>query len=363
VVTGLKRKVKNLISLVIADDSSFMRKALSTIVEKDPEIKVIGMARNGEEAVALVKELKPDVLTLDIEMPVLNGLEALRIIIDENPMPVIMVSSLTVEGASETIKALELGAVDYIPKDINHTSLDILKIEKEIIEKIKAFARKKNIIRSRLIKQGRENKCRDHLGGYTLPDPKNKKQVKIIAIGASTGGPGALQQIVTKLPANLPCSVVIAQHMPAGFTRTFAERLDNLSNIKVKEAEDKENLQDSTVYIAPGNHNMYLEKEFSRVSIKIVDRDFGSLYKPCVDVLISSAADIYGRNVIGVILTGMGCDGLKGMKRLKEKNGYIIAQDEQTSIIYGMPKAVIDSNLADKIAPIDDIAQEIVSMF
>lgn len=352
-----------MINVLVADDSSFMRRAIKSILEKDPEIKVIGMARNGEEAVQMARELEPDIMTLDIEMPVMNGLEALRTIVNENPIPVVMVSSLTKEGAYETIKALELGAVDYIAKDIGSTTLDILKIEKEITEKIKSIARKKHIIKSTLIRKNRERKNREHLGSYTLDNPLNKKQIKMIAIGASTGGPGALQEVITNLPGNLPCSVVVAQHMPAGFTKSFSERLDNLSSIKVKEAQDSETLEGSTVYIAPGNFNMYLLKEYSKVSIKLDTRDFGSLYKPCVDVLISSVAEIYGRNVIGVILTGMGSDGLKGMTKLKEKKGYIIAQDEETSIIYGMPKAVVDSGLADKIMPINKIAKEIVNFF
>ena len=352
-----------MIKLLIADDSSFMRKAICTIVEKDSDIKVIGFARNGEEAVKLVKELNPDILTLDIEMPVLNGLEALKIIMEENPLPVIMLSSLTKEGASETLKALELGAVDYIPKEIKNTTLDILKIENEIIEKIKLIARKKYIIRSQIIRKNKERKNNENLKYYISDDLKDKKNVKIIAIGSSTGGPGALQQIITKLPNNLPCSIVIAQHMPSGFTKAFAERLNSISDIKVKEAEDCENLEDGVVYIAPGNFNMYLIKDFSKILIKIDEKDFGSLYKPSVDVLISSVAEIYGKNAVGIILTGMGCDGLKGMQKLKEKNGYIIAQDENTSIIYGMPKAVIDNNLANKICPIDEIAKEIISLF
>jgi two-component system chemotaxis response regulator CheB len=340
-----------------------MRKAISTIVQKDPEIKVVGLARNGEEAVSMVKELKPDILTLDIEMPILNGLEALRIIINECPLPVIMISSLTKEGAFETIKALELGAVDYIPKDITNTSLDILKIEKEIIEKIKSIARKKNSIRNELIRKNRENASNKHSLKYTISEFKNKKHIKIVAIGSSTGGPGALQQVITSLPDNLPCSIVIAQHMPVGFTKAFAERLDSISNIKVKEAEDKEILKDSTVYIAPGNKNMYLIKDLSKVFISLDDNNFGLLYKPSVDILITSVADIYGRNAAGVILTGMGCDGLNGIKKLKERGGYIIAQDEETSVIYGMPKAIVDSNLADKISPIDKVASEIISLF
>ncbi len=363
-----------MLKLIIADDSSFMRKALTTIVEKDPEIKVIATARNGQEAVRLVKELDPDILTLDIEMPLMNGLEALEKIIAEHPMPVIMISSLTKDGANETLKALEIGAVDYISKGINHTNLDILKIENEIIEKIKNIGKRKNLIKSRLIRKNKKakepnveviSKDLENPSSFTstLNKFKNKRNFKIIAIGASTGGPSALQEVISNLPKDLPCSIVVAQHMPAGFTKTFAERLDSLSKIKVKEAQDKDQLEDSTVYIAPGNYNMYLIRNESKVLIKIDERDFGSLYKPSVDILISSVAEIFGKNAIGIILTGMGCDGLKGLQKLKSKNGFIIAQDETTSIIYGMPKAVIENKIADRICPIDKIANEIISLF
>jgi len=343
-----------LIKLLIADDSAFMRKALSLIVEKDSEIKVIGLARNGEEAVAKVRSLNPDVLTLDIEMPVLNGLDALRIIMEENPLPVLIISSLTKEGSRETLKALELGAVDYIPKNLSYVSLDILKLEDEIIQKVKLIAHKKNLIKSRARKK-QDVVIRPVASGY-------RGNYKIIAIGASTGGPGALQDVITLFPHNLPCSVLVAQHMPAGFTRTFAERLDSLSQVKVKEAENGENLQNGIIYIAPGNQNMYLSKKGARVSITTSPKDMGTLYKPSVDILISSVAEIYGRLAIGVILTGMGNDGLVGMRKLKEKKGHVIAQDEATSIIYGMPKAVIEERLADRISPLKEIVNYILGI-
>ncbi len=330
-----------------------MRKAISKIVEKDSQIKVVGLARNGEEAVQKVKSLRPDVLTLDIEMPVLNGLDALKIIMAEDPLPVLMISSLTKEGSSETIKALELGAVDYIPKNLSYVSLDILKLENEIRGKIKHIARKKRLVRSRAKQEHRQERltATTYKGGY-----------KIISIGASTGGPGALQDLITLLPGNLPCSVLIAQHMPAGFTRTFAERLDSLSPLTIKEAQDRDTLQKNTVYIAPGSQNMYLSKKGAKVLINTNKKDMGTLYKPSVDILISSVADIYGRTAVGVILTGMGNDGLLGMRKLKEKKGYIIAQDEATSIIYGMPKAVVDERLADVVSPLHEIANHIIGI-
>lgn len=356
-----------MIRVIIADDSAFMRRALKMILEKDPEITVIALAKNGLEAVELVKKLDPDVLTLDIEMPELNGIEALKRIINEHPIPVIMISSLTTAGAKETIQALEIGAVDYISKDIDHTKLNVLKIENEIINKIKSIARRKHIIKSRLLRKNiqqrhileERNFLDDEYKNLILADGQ---KIKIVAIGASTGGPGALQNIITMLPENLPCSIVVAQHMPAGFTKTFAERLNTLSKIIVKEAEDHELIEDSTVYIAPGNYNMYLVKESAKVFIKLDERDFGSLYKPCVDVLITSVAEIFGRRALGIILTGMGSDGLKGIKCLKEKHGIVIAQDEVTSIIYGMPKAIVDNKLADLILPIEEISKNIIKI-
>lgn len=341
-----------MIKLLIADDSAFMRKAISKIAEKDPKIKVIGFANNGQEAIDKIKELRPDVLTLDIEMPLLNGLEALRIIMKECPLPVLMISSLTKQGAAETLEALELGALDYIPKNLSYVSLDILKLEKDIIEKIKLIAKKKPRIRLAQRYKSPEIYKKDpgqYSGDYSL-----------IAIGASTGGPGAVQDIITSLPADLPCPVVVAQHMPAGFTRSFAERLDSLSSIKVKEAENGENIQDATVYIAPGNHNMALLRRGARVTVSLNNKKAVSPYKPSVDVLVSSAARIYGKKVLGIILTGMGNDGLLGMRELKKNDGFIIAQDEETSIIYGMPKAVIDDSLADVISPLQNIIKEMM---
>lgn len=341
-----------MIKLLIADDSAFMRKAISKIAEKDPKIRVIGFAKNGQEAIEKAKELRPDVLTLDIEMPLLNGLEALRIIMKECPLPVLMISSLTKQGAKETLEALELGAIDFIPKNLSYVSLDILKLEKEIIEKIKLIAKKKHHIKM--------------AGIYKNPEIHKKESGKysgdyrLIAIGASTGGPGAVQSIITSLPPDLPCPVVIAQHMPAGFTKSFAERLDSLSKVKVKEAENDEYIQDAIVYIAPGNQNTALVRKGAKVALSINNKKAESPYKPSVDILISSASQIYGRKVLGIILTGMGNDGLLGMRELKKNKGFIIAQDEETSIIYGMPKAVIDDSLADVISPIQNIVKEVM---
>ena len=346
-----------MIKIVVADDSAFMRKAISMIVEKDPEIKVVGVARNGEEAVEKVKSLKPDVLTLDIEMPVMDGLKALEIIIEKCPLPVLMVSSIAKENADVTLRALELGAADYIPKNLSFVSLDIVKMEKEIIAKVKHIAKKGYIPRKKVTRSAptvaRKISAEPH---------KYLNNYRIITIGSSTGGPGALQDVLTPLPGDLPCSIVIAQHMPAGFTKAFADRLDKISKINVKEAEDGERLERATAYISPGNKNTVIVRRGSKVFIHSGGDLADTIYKPSANTLIGSVADVYGGSTIGVIMTGMGNDGLEGMRKVKNRNGYTIAQDEATSIIYGMPKAVVDEGLADEVRPLHEIPEAILNI-
>ncbi len=343
-----------MIKVLVADDSAFMRKAISMMIERDEEIKVIGLARNGQEAVEKVRLLKPDVLTLDIEMPVLDGLDVLRVLMKENPLPVLMISSLTKEGADATLEALSLGAADYIPKGLSYVSMDIVKLEQEIIAKIKSVAKRRSVFQ-RLSIQRKNYKPVIKTSGY-------KRKFPVIAIGSSTGGPGILQKLLTEIPKNIPSSILIAQHMPAGFTKTFSHRLDTLSKISVKEAEDGEKIKDGFAYIAPGNKQMSLKKNGAQIFISVTEEPSDTLYRPSVNFLISSVADIFGSSALSIILTGMGNDGLEGVRKLKKKNGYSIAQDESTSIIYGMPKAIVDSGLADKICPIDTMAAEILNL-
>lgn len=344
-----------MVKVLITDDSAFMRKAISIILEKDPGISVVGYARNGEDAIEKVKNLKPDILTLDVEMPGMNGLDALRVIMAENPLPVLMISSITKDGAEVTFQALELGALDYITKDLSYASLDIMKFEDEIRNKVKLLSRKKVFPKKQVEKP--VNKI------LTSKPAKlfYRNRIKIIAIGSSTGGPGALQVLLTEIPEDIPASIMIAQHMPQGFTKTFANRLNNISKIKVKEAENNDSLENGTAYIAPGNTQMSLKKEGSKLRISITDEPRNTLYRPSINFMISSIANIYGNLSIGVILTGMGNDGLEGIREIKKKKGYAFAQDEKSSIIYGMPKAIVDAGLADKICPIQEMAYEIVN--
>lgn len=343
-----------MIRVVVIDDSAFMRKAISTMLAKDPEIKVVGTANNGSEGLERVRELDPDVVTLDIEMPVMDGLTALRHIMMEMPRPVIMISSLTTEGAEATLKAMELGAVDFIPKDLSKVSLDIIRIEADLQKKVKTVARRK--LRHRMPPRPRrqpEPPARAATGGRQVRD--------IVAIGVSTGGPPAVQKVLSSLPENFPASVLIAQHMPPAFTGPFAKRLDNVCAVSVKEAEDGEPLKPGTVYIAPGGKHLKIVQRGAKLDVLVSPEPADALYKPSANVLISSVADVVGRRALGVILTGMGSDGLEGVRALKARGGRVLAQSDATCVVYGMPKAIVDAGLADEIVGIDEMGPAIIS--
>ncbi|WP_196603347.1 protein-glutamate methylesterase/protein-glutamine glutaminase [Pectinatus haikarae] len=342
-----------MIRVLIADDSSFMRKILSDLFVLDNRFEVAGTAINGKDAIEKVLKLKPDVLTLDVNMPLMDGLQALEVIMKECPLPVVMISSLTRSGAEETIKALELGAVDFINKTGGSISR-IDTISDEITGKCYAAARA-NL--QSVIRYTEHNKV-----GRSLPESffSAGSLGKLIAIGTSTGGPKALQQVITRLPADLPCGVVIVQHMPPGFTKSLAERLNQLSAVSVKEAEDGERIKPAHVYIAPGNYHMRVRYDTAGGIISLnQDPPIGN-HRPSVNALFESVVP-FGRKLVSVILTGMGNDGMHGMENIKKVNGYIIAEDKSTSVVYGMPKAVIDLGIADEVLPIDKIADAIVN--
>jgi len=359
------------IKVVVVDDSAFMRKAISTMLAKDPEIDVVATARDGEEGLELIRKFNPDVVTMDIEMPRMDGLTALRHIMMEMPRPVLMVSSLTSEGAEATLKALDLGAVDFIPKQLSKVSLDIVKIEANLIAKVKivasrrlmhsrpsAFARSQAPIPSSLTTSASARSTRP-AGPATLPGGSAKRDV--VVIGVSTGGPPAVQKVLSALPANFPASIVIAQHMPQAFTGPFAKRLDGLCQISVKEAEPGDRLKPGCAFIAPGGKHLLLKQMVSRVDLEISTEPASALYKPSANVLIGSAADAVGRRALGVILTGMGNDGMEGIRSLKQKGGRALAQSDATCVVYGMPKAIVDAGLSDEIVDIDDMAQAIMN--
>jgi len=364
------------IKVVVVDDSAFMRKAISTMLAKDPEIDVVATARDGEEGLELIRKHNPDVVTLDIEMPRMDGLTALRHIMMEMPRPVLMVSSLTNEGAEATLKALELGAVDFIPKQLSKVSLDIVKIEANLIAKVKVVASRR-LVHSRPRSAGIVTRpatpasvpafgrpeARAASAGAAGPakSPGGVARRDVVVIGVSTGGPPAVQKVLSALPADFPASIVIAQHMPAAFTGPFAKRLDGLCQISVKEAEPGDRLKSGCAFIAPGGKHLLLKQMVSRVDLEISTEPASALYKPSANVLITSAAEAVGRRALGVILTGMGNDGMEGVRVLKQKGGRALAQSDATCVVYGMPKAIVDAGLSDEIVDIDDMAQAIMN--
>ncbi|SHG57616.1 two-component system, chemotaxis family, response regulator CheB [Thermosyntropha lipolytica DSM 11003] len=353
------------IRVLVVDDSAFMRKVISDIINNEPDLEVVDKARDGLEAVAKVKELKPDVVTMDVEMPGLDGLTALERIMKECPTPVVMLSSVTKSGAEQTLKALQLGAVDFVTKPSGQISLDINKVREDIVRKIKiAAGTKKNLANLNNIIQAPERKgffSKDKLTDYS------KSLHKLVIIGTSTGGPKALHQVIPKLPASIDAGILIVQHMPPGFTRSLAERLDAVSEIKVKEAEAGEKIVPGCAYIAPGDHHLCVEARGSggnRELFIVTDRNIpprGGL-RPAVDVTLESVARNYWGHIVAVIMTGMGHDGAAGLPLIKEKGGKIIAEHESTCIVYGMPKAAVETGKVDKIVPLYHISEEIVKM-
>lgn len=340
------------IKVLVVDDSAFMRKAISSMLSSDPEITVIGTARDGEEAIDQVLRLKPDVVTLDVEMPRMSGLDTLKVLMERAPLPVLMLSSLTTEGAKETLKALELGAVDFIPKNLEDLSLNIVKIEHDLVMKVKGVARKRIKRRAAPTEPLIPSGPRTYSG-----------KIAVVAIGVSTGGPKALQDVLPLFPENFPVPILVVQHMPKGFTGPFAERLNQLSRLKIKEAEDGEALRSGIAYIAPGGlHLRAVKRRVTEVNLELSDQPDDLLHRPSVDVMMLSVAESFSGRCVGVIMTGMGNDGLEGMRAIKNSGGKTIAQDEESCIVYGMPKAVVEAGIADKVVPLPNLAGEIVNM-
>lgn len=362
------------VRVLVVDDSAFMRKAITMMLESDPQIKVIGSARDGAEGVEKVQLLKPDLVTMDVEMPRMDGLTALKLIMQKQPTPVMMISSITTDGARATLDALELGAVDFIPKQMSYVSLDIVNIRDELLRKIKDICRRKSILMAQFRRQkfleaaGKKEASGKAGAGKSLVAPvrrirKRTHPISLISIGVSTGGPPALQKVIPRLPRNLPVGIVIAQHMPPAFTKSLAERLDGLSQVSVREAVDGEPVLPGNVLIAPGGEHLTVKKIGSRVSVKVSKFPTNTLYHPCVDILFHSVAESFGRTSMGIVLTGMGSNGLRGMTAMKAQGAVCMAQDADTSVVWGMPKAVVEAGLVDHVAPIDRIADELLAFF
>jgi two-component system, chemotaxis family, protein-glutamate methylesterase/glutaminase len=338
--------------VLVVDDSAFMRRAISLILENDPQFSVVGIARNGEEAVEKVKLLLPDLVTMDVEMPKMNGLIALEEIMTKTPVPIVMLSSRTGEGAKETLEALELGAVDFFLKD------DLIKNKgkdnptQEFLLRLKGIMEAKVPI-STSIKVSME-------GGVKR---KKKRKTDLLFIGCSTGGPSALQKILPHFPKDFPIPIVVAQHMPPGFTQPLAERFDTLCQLNVVEAENNQIVKPGTIYIAPsGYQTRFVKKQDETVVFKVDNQESEkALYKPCVDITLESAAPIFTDRLLAVILTGMGVDGMAGCGLVKKQQGYVFVEAEETCIVYGMPKAVLEAGYADGKYEITRMYQEIMS--
>lgn len=342
------------IKLLIVDDSAFMRKAIQIMVESEQDIEVVGMARDGEQGVEMVKNLHPDCVTMDIEMPRMNGLEAIEIIMRDNPTPILVVSSITTEGASITLDALDKGAMDFISKTQSFVALDITQIKEDLLRKIRSVvkhppAKKSAFLQALKRRQDRKDSLAsdDVEEAVQIPLELLQKNYSMVAMGVSTGGPPVVQHILDNLPADFPVGVMIAQHMPEAFTKPFAERLNRTSALEVKEAEPGDRLTKGIVLIGRGAKHMVLHRSGTTVIADLTTKPDGLLYFPSADLLFSSAVTVFGSQALGVILTGMGHDGLKGLKELDAANGTILAQNEESCVVYGMPKAVVDAGIAD----------------
>ncbi len=367
------------IKVLVVDDSSFFRRRVSEIINSEARLEVIDVATNGKEAVEKVQRLKPDVITMDIEMPVMDGITAVREIMATNPTPILMFSSLTQEGAKATLDALDAGALDFLPKKFE----DIARNRDEAVtllqQRVIQIAAKKSFMRRPVVSRtattapsstGSLNRFQARTSAPTAAPSRSGSSVarfkasgksfQLTAIGTSTGGPVALQKILTKLPANYPHPIVLVQHMPATFTAAFASRLNTLCKIQVKEAEDGDVLRPGVAYLAPGGKQMMLEGRPGSAKLRILDGGERMNYKPCVDVTFGSAAKVYNDKVLSMILTGMGADGREGSRMLKSAGSTIWAQDEESCVVYGMPQAVAKAGISSEDLPLDRIAERML---
>lgn len=360
----------NKIKILVVDDSFFMRKAISKILTTD-ETEVIDTASNGKEGIEKALLLKPDVITMDIEMPIMNGLDAVKGIMEKKHIPILMLSTLTTEGANATVEALARGAVDFVTKKAAFT--EIASLADEIIGKIKAIVgsqsiankigRQLQLTRERLAQsrvdiKDREVKLnRDNFKFLKRPDPSS---IHIIVIGISTGGPAALNEFVPKLSPKIPVPIVVAQHMPPFFTKSLADRLNSNAQLSVKEIEGSDKLLPGNMYICPGGKQTLINKSMIAT---LTDEPKQELFKPSVNVLLDSVIDAHNKNVVGIIMTGMGSDGSRALKRLNGLGGYIISQDIDSCVVAGMPKAVLDLKIANEVHPLSDMADAINSLF
>ncbi len=364
----------SLIRVLVVDDSALMRKMIKAILETDREIEVVGTARDGEDALRKDEELKPDVVTMDINMPVMDGITSMMLLFEQHPdVKVVMLSSLTQEGALTTFEALELGAFDYVAKPSGTVSSDLYNVGKELILKVKAAAqytkKRRRLFTTEITassSRSRKKRRTEVSKGKASPRPKlpagPEVARKLVVIGVSTGGPSTLMEILPRLPADLDAAVIIVQHMPSAFTNTFARRLDEYSRISIKEASSGDRLLKGCGLVVPGGSHLVLKKNAMRdeAMVRITNAIEDTLFVPSVDVTMKSAVEYFGSRTVGVLLTGMGSDGVKGMIAIKEAGGITIAEDESTAVVWGMPREAIERGAVKVVAPAHHIAREIV---
>jgi len=396
------------VRVLVVDDSGFFRRRVSEMLDSDPRLEVIGSAVDGAEAINQASALRPDVITMDIEMPVMDGITAVRRIMAARPTPILMFSSLTTDGARATLDALDAGAVDYLPKRFEDISRDRDEARRKLCDRVYEIGRNGHVRRSlsapvlarssaavipptATTSATSEWRSRSERAPATPATPSERRHLRetppsirstpttrmpvaritpplrrgsyrLLAIGASTGGPVALQEVLTKLPANFPLPVILIQHMPGTFTPAFAQRLNQLCQIGVREAQDGDELQPGVALLAPGGRQMMVEQRGGgRGRVRILDGDPTLNYKPSVDVAFGSAAKVYGGDVLAVVLTGMGADGREGARLLKQHAGcQVWAQDEASCVVYGMPAAIVDAGLADAVLPLPEMGQQIL---
>jgi two-component system, chemotaxis family, protein-glutamate methylesterase/glutaminase len=350
---------KSQIKVLIVDDSAFMRTALSRMVASDAGLCVVGTAASGIEALQKVASLDPDVITLDVEMPGIDGLETLRRIMAQFPRPVIMVSSATVHEAEITLDTLEAGAFDYVPKHLSSTSLDVDHIREDLVAKLKAAAERR-AAKVDFNLQRKPPRAVQLLARQSSLLPPRAAPI-IVAIGISTGGPKALQDIFPTLPKDLAVPIVVVQHMPPGFTAPFAERLNKLCAVSIREASDRESVRPGVVYLAPaGSHITVQRSTGSRTMIRLSEKPEKQSHIPSIDVMMQSVADAFGPFAMGIIMTGMGSDGARGMEAIHRAGGLTVGQDEMSCAVYGMPHVCAEMGILDRVVPLSQIRDEIL---
>ncbi len=371
------------VSVLVVDDSGFFRKRLTEILTASGQIRVVGVASNGREGVELAESLRPDVITMDYEMPIMDGISAVREIMKRHPVPVLMFSSLTYEGARITLDALEAGAVDFLPKNFEEIARDGSQLQKILIDRVLDVARSQPASRTPPAPRHASPPPRPGAAKPSVPgrpvvsgrqaaqpaqEESSRRSIRksparhyaVVGIGTSTGGPVALQRVLTALPASFPSPIVLVQHMPASFTPAFAERLNKLCKIEVRQAEDGDILRPGLALLAPGGTQMMVENRSGQPRVRILPGDERLNYRPCVDVTFGSLARAFPGKTLGVILTGMGADGREGCRMMKQSGSQIWSQDEKSSVIYGMPMAVAKAGLSDEVLSLDDVAPRLI---